>query len=648
MRTRAIALLPAFVLAACGGGGLPSGSVVNSPGGPTQSPPPLVKVRVTVTVPASGKSHEVRPDYVSVNTHSLVIQLASVNGQGVSGVNPTTIDTVAHAPGCKPGNGGLVCTATAFGSPGEDVFAVTTYAGTNSTGPVLSVGTVQAKISGGAGVQISNRLSLSLDSVIAGLKVAISPNEGRRGKPMRAGVTLIEYDASGAQIVGPSDFVAPVNLAIQGDAHNSFLLHINGKSATSFSIVKPTSNITLSYDGNTQASSITIGAGVDGPGSHAASANFKLRGKQPPPPVGTIYALNLGTNNGVSAMVTEYDGKAKGNATPKRVLQLSTKLYARSIAVDSSGNLYVGYFDNEFGFSPSNGRPDKGNEIAIYPPGASGNQQPSAIITADTKSSDTTIFPLYMALDPAGDLVTYGATSVDGNNGNDAAIAYSPGSSQAATPVYAWAFVSPLLTYSGPTGLALDSAGNFYVNGALHTSLGPSYGLFVAPASDKNNPTVTPSRAIPWNATSQLAPGLVTNNAIDDSGEPYVATKTTQGSGSKTSCQGSANVFGTSPSDVQPLRVLTFSGVFTQNATCSSQRNPLVPYFPSITIYGSLLFVADDFNNAIDAYQAGGNGLVKPTLQIAGSATQLNAPISLVITKVSGRTPIRPAHPPDP
>jgi hypothetical protein len=634
-----------MLFSACSsGGGLPSGSVVNSPGGPTQSPPPLVKVKVTVTVPPSGKNQAIRPDYVSVNTHSLVIQLSSVDGKGVSGVNPTTIDTVAHAHGCKAGNGGTVCTGTALGSPGEDVFAVTTYAGTNSTGPVLSVGTVQAKISGGGGVQISNSLSLSLDSVIASLSVAVSPNEGRRGKPMQSAVTLIEYDATGAQIVGPSTFVAPVVLAVQGDVQNAFVLHAAGKSGPSLLIVKPISNITMSYDGNAHASSVTLAANVDGPSSIAANANFKLRGKQPPPPVGTIYALNLGTNNGVSATVTEYDGKSNGNAAPKRVLQLSSKLYARSIAVDSAGNLYVGYFDNQFGFSISSHKPDKGNEIAVYPPGASGSQQPSAIITADTKQSNTTIFPVDMAFDPTGDLVTYGATNVDGNNGNDAVLTYSPGSSGPATPADGWAFVSPLLTYSGPTGLALDSAGNFYVNGALHTSLGPSYGLFVAPASDKNNPAATPSRTIPWNGSSQLTPGLVTNNAVDDSGEPYIATKTTQGSGSNTSCQASTNVFGTSPSDVQPVRVLTLSGVFTQNPLCDSPTNALAPYFPSIALYGTLLFVADDFNNAVDAYSASGTGVVKPSLQISGSSTLLNAPIALVITSVSGQTPIRPVH----
>ena len=162
-----------IALSACGGGGtLPVGSVVNSPGGgPTQPPTHLVDVKVTVTIPAR-KSHAVHPGYVSINTKSLVIDLSSVDGQGVTGVNPTTIETLPRSRDCKVQTQGTVCTAIASGSPGEDVFAVTTYAGSNATGPVLSVGSVSAKIGNGGGVQI-NQLSLALEGVIAGLGISV-------------------------------------------------------------------------------------------------------------------------------------------------------------------------------------------------------------------------------------------------------------------------------------------------------------------------------------------------------------------------------------------------------------------------------------------------------------------------------------------
>ncbi|HVN68799.1 MAG TPA: hypothetical protein VMU38_03970, partial [Candidatus Binatia bacterium] len=114
-------------LTACGGGGnIPFGSVVNSPGGggsgggQTQ----LVKVNVQITVPSGDR---IGPDYVSVNTKSLTIELTGVDGKGVTGVSATTIETSAHGHNCKTVSGGTLCTGTATGSPGQDVFSVTTY-----------------------------------------------------------------------------------------------------------------------------------------------------------------------------------------------------------------------------------------------------------------------------------------------------------------------------------------------------------------------------------------------------------------------------------------------------------------------------------------------------------------------------------------
>ena len=166
----AAALAAANFLTACGGGGLPGGSVVNYPGGGGDPPPTkFVNVKVTATIPSGERPQGVRPDYVSVNTKSLVIALSSVNGGGVSGVNPTTMETDAKARDCKAQGAERICTATTPGSPGDDVFSVTTYEGTNATGAVLSVGTVQAKIaSGGGGVGINNRLPLTLDGVYPG------------------------------------------------------------------------------------------------------------------------------------------------------------------------------------------------------------------------------------------------------------------------------------------------------------------------------------------------------------------------------------------------------------------------------------------------------------------------------------------------
>jgi hypothetical protein len=637
-----IALVAA--LTACGGSpNTPGGPIVNSPGGDGPPPTKLVKVKVKVTIPSGTRG--IQPGYVSSKTESVVIQLASVDGGGVTGVNATTIETFSGANACGDSGGSTVCNGTADGSPGEDVFGVTTYGGRNATGSVLSVGTVKAQIGRGGGSVSIDSGTTTLDGVIASLKLSLDPNRGKRGEKKTAAATLTAYDASGSPITGSSPFDVPIALTIEGDTGNAFLLRAGSRRGTSLKITKPTDDIILSYDGDSQASPVTVAATVDGPSSISAAARFALKGKQPPPPVGTIYALNIGSGYGTSATVTEYDGKASGNAAPVRVLQLPAKLYARGIAVDGSGNLYVGFFDNEQGFSASNGTPDKANVVYVYQPGASGNTGPSAIITAD-QSSGTTIFPIYMTFDPSGDFVTYGATNIDGNNGNDAVLTYAPNPSGAATPLHGWNFASSQIRYAGPTGLVLDGSGNFYVNGALHTSLGPSYGLFTNLAADIGNPSSTPARTIPWDTYTELAPGLTTNVALDGSGEILIGNSIVVGGSGSYACQGRTNVYKSGAdngmTDGPPLRLLTLEDVYTLNYQCSSPRSPLAAFFPSIALYGTSLFVADDFNNAIDVYPASApTGNVKPSVRITGSATQLDAPIALAITKTSGRAKAR-------
>jgi hypothetical protein len=606
----------------------------------------LVQVALTVTLPL--RREGARANYLSKNTQSLAIELVSVNGNGVTGVNAVTLNTVPNARRCAESGANLVCKATILGSPGRDVFAVTTYGGVDGTGDVLSVGTAESNISGaGAGFGISNALSLSIDGVIASLKLGVSPEGAKRGQRATAAISLDAFDATGAEIVGASKYYDGITLSIQGDSVKAFALHDGGKSGSTLTIEKPVSGLTLAYDGNDQAGSVSLQAAVGGPSSVTTTANFSLHGKQPPPPIGTIYALNLGGNDGRGATVTEYDGTANGNAAPQRSLSLDSKLYARSIAVDAQGNLYVGYLDNEFGFSPQNGTPDARNEIAIYALGASGSDQPKAVLQADKKTK-TTLFPLYIVFDSSGSLVTYGATDVDGNAG-DAVLTYAAGSSGSTAPEHGWQFDAPQIRYAGPSGLALDGSGNFYVNGSLYTSLGPSYGLFVNSAADAGDPSATPARTIPWDSTTELEPGLTTGVALEASGEILVGNTVSQGSGSSTTCQARVNVFAAGASggttNDPPLRVLTLDGVFTNNPECVSSRDPLVPFFPAITAYSSEVWIADDFNNAVAEFSADARGTVKPSLRIAGSATQLDAPIALVITSASGRAKARPAYP---
>jgi hypothetical protein len=635
---RKIAALLAIGLApACSGTpNTPNGPYVGSPGNPGGPPAKLVDVKVSVTIPAASKG--ARSDYLSTNTQSLAIQLASVDGKGISGVNPTILNTLPKSHDCKAQAQGLLCSAMAKGSPGSDTFAVTTYDNIDATGAVLSVGTVQAKISGnGGGVGISNRLPLSLEGVIASLKLTLSPKNAKRGVRTTATLTLNAYDASGAQIVGPSDYVESIALVIQGDTDKSFLLHDGNRSGQSLTIVKPTGDLTLTYDGNKQASPISVVATVSGPSGASKSAGFNLTGKQPPPPFGTIYVLNYGSKSGQGATITEYDGNAKGNAAPERTIALDSTLYAVSLAVDASGSIYVGYFDSNLG--ETDGKPDSGNEIAIYSPDASGSGPPEATIKSlPSGSSATTLYPIFIAFDPLGRLVTYGASLVDKNSGN-AVLTYAAGASGSPAPEYAFAFSQLSIDYPGPSGLTIDAKNNFYLNGTFKAGFTSEPGVYVNLAANIGNDQSSPNREIPWKASTGLLPGQTSNVGLDTSGEIYVGNFDKSGSGSSTICQAAVNVYtagtGSGSKGDSPVRVLTLDGIKTQGTDCTNTFSPLLFYYPQITLYGSDLFAADPFGDAIDAYGSDGDHTVKPFLQIAGSATQLNAPIAIVVTRGS-------------
>lgn len=196
------------------------GSTVGSPGGPIPPPPSLATAKLTITLPREHHVHASRgPAYLSPNTRSVSVGLASVNGGPISGARTTVVNTQANETGCKGEGRQLVCTSTVDAASGDDTFNVTTYAWKNATGAVLSAGTVSVRIGsgGGGGVQLNNKLALSVGGVIAKMSLHVAKTTVSRGQSAVVPVTLTAVDPSGAQIVGASPFLSPVSLSIQGD-----------------------------------------------------------------------------------------------------------------------------------------------------------------------------------------------------------------------------------------------------------------------------------------------------------------------------------------------------------------------------------------------------------------------------------------------
>jgi hypothetical protein len=630
-------------IAACSGSpGTPQGSVIGT-GGQGNPPPQYVTINARIVIDDWNKAEEpgrFHGNYLSPATKSIVISLASAGGVPVPGIDASTINTYPDAPSCHLGGNTLACGGGVQAVQGKDVFNVTSFSGPNGTGSLLASGTATANVGGSSGVVSITNATFGVQGVISSLKLATAPQMVDRGKASSVDIKLTAYDSAKKPIAGNSSYESPVTMTIEGDANGSFSFKGTGTPVTSIQVTGPSQKVKLFYDGNTEASSVTLQATVSQPNSASATATLTVSGTPPPPPAGTLYVLNAGSNGGLGGTVTEYAGDATGNVAPKATIALSSKLYARSIAVDATGNLYVGFFGSLDGVNTSNGTPYEGNLVEVFAPGATGNATPAQTIVAD-KTTGTTLYPQTMAIDSAGDLVTYGATSVDGNAG-DAVLIYAPGAAGAAAPSKAWSFTLPQLRYGGPTGIALDTSGNFYLEGALHTALGPDYGVFTNTASNDTNPSATPARTIPWGVAgdqTDIIAGLTSNVAIDGTGAIDVAN--IDASGNPLVCQGQANVFASGATggvtNHPPLRIVVFAGVSTSNPNCYNPNYVLTGYYPSIAAFAETLYVAADFNNSVGSFSSLTNGTVQPLTSISGSATGLSSPIGVAVSSLSAR-----------
>ena len=225
------------------------------------------------------------------------------------------------------------------------------------------------------------------------------------------------------------------------------------------------------------------------------------------------------------------------------------------------------------------------------------------MLVADANKRRTTLFPAFIAFDPSGGLVTYGATGVDGNAG-DAVLTYARGKLGYGAPRETAELCSPTISLCrGPTGLALDSQNNFYVNGTLQAAFGRYYGLFVRRPRESANPPRRRRGRFPWTTRHRVDAGSddATSRSMR-SGEIFIGNAISDGSGSSTSCQGRANVFAAGASggmtDDQPLRVLTLRRRQHEELRSARRPDPRGRTSRRSRSTESTLFVADDFNNA--------------------------------------------------
>jgi hypothetical protein len=344
--------------AACAGGG---GSVTPQPPDAGQGKQPRLNQAVTFTVeipkaqPPSSKLRRTRDTvYVSPNTASIGIQIAMVDGQALLQAPPVSVGNVPRP--CIGSTGG--CTVTVGNVPaavGADAFSVTTYAGAGATGAIVSQGLVPVQVGTGANSATVGGTTLSIGGFVAQLGLTITPSTFYLGAPLNASVLVVAKDASGAIIVGNTQFAVPITIAaspvpqfevFRGNAEGASLV-LNGPEA-------PGGLVHLRYNGSTQISSGSVSASSqDGNGNPiVARENVAVLPSPNPTPSGPIdvYVLN-GADNSLAeftgsgnAQRRAFGGKQIG-CTPRLKGAPSVNLVSlgsSGLAFDGTGNALVG------------------------------------------------------------------------------------------------------------------------------------------------------------------------------------------------------------------------------------------------------------------------------------------------------------------
>ena len=271
----------AATLAACGGGG--GSSALPAANTPTSTGlRPSAAMAFSFPAPSTASSAR-SPRYLSGNTLSVVITITAVNGTPPSPTIAPTILAVAPGQGsCTALTAqGFTCTATVGAVAGNDTFLIQAYSGANRTGALLSSGSVTVAVAASGVTTVTTPLVLSgAVSSLAFASPSPNPEIGVASSvanitlyPVADGsahsitVTVIAYDASHSEIVGPIASPIPVSIAGSGISVRSSAF-ASGTSTIAQSPAQITATLTASYSGQPGATiatngsgSITIGAG---------------------------------------------------------------------------------------------------------------------------------------------------------------------------------------------------------------------------------------------------------------------------------------------------------------------------------------------------------------------------------------------------
>jgi hypothetical protein len=202
--------------AACAGGGSTPVPRPGDPNGSGSSAKLDQSVKFTVVVPKSAgtSSHRRKTKstvYVSPNTESITIQIGAVDGVSVK---QPPAPTVANVPAnCIGSQGGCsVAVPDVVAAVGTDTFVVSTFAGTGGSGTLISQGVVALQVSAGGSAGTIGGTTLSLGGFVQSIGLTVTPDYFIRGQQGNAQIVVEAKDATGAIIIGNTQFAVPIAL----------------------------------------------------------------------------------------------------------------------------------------------------------------------------------------------------------------------------------------------------------------------------------------------------------------------------------------------------------------------------------------------------------------------------------------------------
>jgi hypothetical protein len=168
-----------------------------------------------------------------------------------------------------------------------------------------------------------------------------------------------------------------------------------------------------------------------------------------------IYVIQFDSSN-ESYSILDFAADTNGTLSPKGALLPPTGFAYDSMATDSAGQLYLGGQNVEGGGNPL-------NQVLVYAAGATGAATPLRTITLPN-DENSQYLPLDMTVDSTGKLYVVGLGLVG---------TFPANASGDTSPITSFSVTLPYgnVSANGPTGIAVDTAGNIYLGMYLEAAV---------------------------------------------------------------------------------------------------------------------------------------------------------------------------------